>query len=54
MKQSTRLFLNQETLKNLSEEQLRKIEGGNLTDPPRQTCPDCAPAGDTHTCPPVK
>jgi len=54
MKRSRNLVLNQQTLKNLSEEELRKIEGGNLTDPPRNTCPDCAPPFDTHTCPPMK
>jgi len=53
--ESKKLVLNQETLKNLTEEELRKIEGGNFSNPPRYTCPECAPpdteATTCATCP---
>jgi len=53
-KKTPKLSLNQETLKNLTEEQLRNVEGGNFSNPPRYTCPECAPPPDTFNCPPKK
>jgi len=38
-----KLALNQETLKNLTQEELRNIEGGHFSIPARLTCPECAP-----------
>ena len=40
---SQKLSLNQETLKNLSEKELRTVEGGHFSIPARLTCPECAP-----------
>ena len=50
MKKSSRLVLQQETLKNLTEEELRKIEGGIVTVPPFRTCAGCPPPGTETTC----
>lgn len=49
MKKSAKLVLHQETLRNLTENDLRKIEGGFFTQPValcRSTvpsCPECNP-----------
>ena len=46
-----KLALHQETLKNLTEDELRNIEGGNFSNPPRFTCPECAPPDtEAPTC----
>ena len=50
MKKSSRLVLHQETLKNLSEEELRKIEGGIVTVAPFRTCAGCPPPDTETTC----
>ena len=46
-KSSKKLVLNQETLRNLSQDELIKVEGGFFSQPPicktGITCPECAP-----------
>ena len=42
-KDAKKLVLNQETVKNLTEEELRQVEGGHYSIPARLTCPECAP-----------
>ena len=49
MKKSVKLVLHQETLRNLTEDDLRKIEGGFFTQPvvlcktTVPSCPECNP-----------
>jgi len=47
MKKHSKLVLHQETLRNLNEDELRKVEGGFFTQRPfcqtGVTCPECAP-----------
>ena len=45
----TKLTLHQETLRNLTEEELRKVAGGFCTCVGMRTCPEC-PNPDTGTC----
>ena len=42
-KDAKKLVLNQETVKNLTEEELRQVEGGHYSIPAHLTCPECAP-----------
>ena len=49
-KTAKKLVLNQETLKNLTEEELRKIEGGIVTVAPFRTCAGCPPPDTETTC----
>ena len=49
MQNLNRLTLNQETLKELTSEELHKVEGGRIT-PVGYTCPECASPPDTYTC----
>ena len=42
-KDAKKLVLNQETVKNLTEEELRQVDGGHYSIPARLTCPECAP-----------
>jgi len=42
-KDAKKLVLNQETVKNLTEEELRQVEGGHYSIPAFYTCPECAP-----------
>jgi len=48
-KTEKKLTLNQETLKELTSEELHKVEGGRIT-PVGYTCPECASPPDTYTC----
>jgi len=45
-----KLVLNQETLRNLTSEELRNVAGGRIT-PVGYTCPECPTPPDTYTCP---
>lgn len=42
-KTSQKLSLNQETLKNLTKEELQDVKGGHFSIPAFLTCPECAP-----------
>lgn len=43
---SQKLSLNQETLKNLTQEELRGANGIHFSIPARLTCPECAPPAE--------
>jgi hypothetical protein len=51
IKVPTKLMLNQETLRNLTVDELRRVEGGFFTQIPvcktGHTCPECAPPAPT-------
>ena len=48
-KTEKKLTLNQETLKELNSEELRKVPG-RYTTPVGYTCPECASPPDTYNC----
>ena len=49
-KRPKKLILNQETLRNLNEDELQRIQGGLFTKAPIPTCPECPSPPDTSGC----